>query len=136
VHVVGPNGIQFDEAYIEVRRPAPVFIPSPRLKFRPVSVGFLGFRWEDAGGYSGISASKLVVRLRTLSVPYWALAALAAAPRLVLLARDSRRARRVRDGVCPSCGYDLRATPGRCPECGTAASVSTTDEAPVAQPLP
>jgi hypothetical protein len=33
--------------------------------------------------------------------------------------RQKRKAKRLKDGCCVACGYDLRASPGRCPECGT-----------------
>lgn len=35
-----------------------------------------------------------------------------------LLASRARRHTPGRPGLCPRCGYDLRASPDRCPECG------------------
>lgn len=49
-------------------------------------------------------------------VPHWLLAT----PFIMwLLWPFIRRDRRHRAGLCTHCGYDLRASPDRCPECGT-----------------
>jgi hypothetical protein len=37
---------------------------------------------------------------------------------VAMYALQKRRGRRRMAGLCIRCGYDLRATPGRCPECG------------------
>jgi hypothetical protein len=51
-------------------------------------------------------------------VPHWLLLLAFAALPGVRVTRRSRATRRGNSGLCASCGYDLRATPGRCPECG------------------
>ena len=58
----------------------------------------------------------------SFTAPYWALAAAAGLPAGLGFCRGLRRSRRIRRGLSPACGYDLRATPDRCPECGAAAA--------------
>ena len=50
--------------------------------------------------------------------PHWFLALLFAILPLMRLRSLLRKRRLNRIGLCQHCGYDLRATPDRCPECG------------------
>ena len=61
-------------------------------------------------------------------VPHWALVLATAAPAIAgfgLVTRAVRRRRRKR-GLCERCGYDLRATKDRCPECGASPTQGAT----------
>ena len=74
-------------------------------------------------GYGIVDTTTFVpgTRYSALVLPYWLITLTSAAPLLLIGWRQwrNRAARRIAAGHCPACNYDLRATPGRCPECGT-----------------
>jgi hypothetical protein len=62
----------------------------------------------------------------TLVLPHWIVASLFVLPGLpfALTWRKTRRARwRLKHSQCPACGYDVRATPDHCPECGNSITI-------------
>jgi len=67
-----------------------------------------GFAASNTTWYDGSTGRQFVV-------PFWFIAALTA---LIISAALGLRPKKHRRGLCSSCGYDLRATPHRCPECG------------------
>jgi hypothetical protein len=59
--------------------------------------------------------------IRGLAVPNWFVVATGSVLPVAWAARfyhHRRQVRRRARGLCPACGYDLRASPNRCPECG------------------
>ena len=54
-----------------------------------------------------------------LALIIWTLALTVGAVAGWMTYRSERSRGRIDSGLCARCGYDLRATPDRCPECGT-----------------
>lgn len=89
----------------------PAYPPGTPLLKR---LGFDAYGFYEPALFGGAPA-------RAVWIPYWFLVLLTlTAPTLWLWAvvRRLRRNGRAAFGLCPLCGYDLRATPKRCPECG------------------
>ena len=104
-------------------RSRPIQKPLPASKlagFEKVTVDrdLLGFEFRRGRGAARIKSGWMV------GVPYWCFALATGAGPTLRLRALMRRRRRGRAGLCVACGYDLRATPGRCPECGASPSVS------------
>ena len=90
--------------------------PTPGLRHETIGVGKLPRTasamgappdWQRWGIEWSPSVNLLAVSL------WWVLGATAALPLAWVPSRRRKLA-----GNCRCCGYDLRATPGRCPECG------------------
>jgi hypothetical protein len=80
--------------------------------------------------FFGILAYECVRTRRPLEAIPFVLMLVWRATSLLSIRSDVRRATREerrRRGCCGNCGYDLRAAPGRCPECGAEQAEVTGD---------
>jgi hypothetical protein len=88
------------------------------------------YRWSASGPYGALagviyrrgysSDGKPVYITAASQAHVWILALVSAVAPALSVRRTLRELRRPRPGACARCGYDLRATPDRCPECGAA----------------
>ena len=89
---------------------------------RRLEVSEMGFVFLSGPGFGTDSHGQLWMDGHDLScrVPCWLLMLIFALAPLFwcLLAYRYRRRAKTMCGHCLTCGYDLRATPDRCPECG------------------
>jgi hypothetical protein len=58
------------------------------------------------------------IPFESVGIPFWSLFLIAFPPTYLSIRRWRREWRRWRAGKCFRCGYDLRASENRCPECG------------------
>ena len=99
------------------------------FRYRSLAASELPRRFDPVSGYAttrrfagfGLGSTRAPQSGTTMvALPLWPFVLLSLAPPTAGWRARHRRLRRMRTERCPACGYDLRATPGRCPECGNA----------------
>ena len=97
------------------------FLDAP-AQYAAAPRGFLGFRYVRNDGWYPIAQLPFnypKAQSTAFYVPHWSLALLTGALPALWIHRTRRARSNERRGLCPTCGYDLRASPAECPECGT-----------------
>jgi hypothetical protein len=91
----------------------------PSIKIRDIPKWGRGL-WRQWGPLQVIVEANML-RLR---VPAYSILILLAFVPAISIVRWQRDSKRRAAGLCAHCGYDLRYTPDRCPECGQAVHIS------------
>jgi hypothetical protein len=102
---------RIEKPYSPKQAPVGVTLWHPRSKIGAEGFGFGLIRGIWTNGSTDYY-------LWAIYVPCWFAAALLGLPGARWVAGWARRGRRMRRGECVECGYDLRASGERCPECG------------------
>jgi hypothetical protein len=87
------------------------------------ALGLGYFYWTDVKPRNLMGRRGTMFSSFEMWLPYWFPVVVTATLfwfRLSRFRSRLRRARLVAAGMCPECGYDLRGSRNRCPECGTA----------------
>jgi hypothetical protein len=122
------NVIAFQFSSLYVGASAPGQSKQPRMMISATSIEMTQIRYQGHGlqWSSGFSAKSVTFpgpfpacRIDALLISYADLAVVFAIVLSVTSYVAIRNRKTHPKGCCSKCGYDLRATPDRCPECGT-----------------
>jgi hypothetical protein len=91
-------------------------LPNVFHNFPEISFDVAGFRLWRGQSYAGGLGNYHITSIMIPALPICVLTAILPTIQLV---KRLRRKHRVDPTICSKCGYDLRATKDRCPECGT-----------------
>jgi hypothetical protein len=82
---------------------------------------FAGFAYiqSEPIKYLNVIAVLAVKGCWAMETPYWFWCGITAFLPIIAGTQWFKQLRRSKHGMCRHCGYDLRATPDKCPECGT-----------------
>ena len=118
---ISVGGIHWIGAPLVLQGPSDPPPPSPHWHL--TGTGFQGFYTRWLPGYRRYSApwgaSKTVKKWIQAYVPLWIPSFAFGSSLTFLYLPVRRRRKRKKLGLCVKCGYDLRASKDRCPECGS-----------------
>lgn len=100
------------------------FVDYRHVKISRPATGSPGFSWKRERSAWGppVCITSFYTDYSAITVRLWFVVGMLALPSVFMLCRRLLRWYRTQPGHCPVCGYDLRATPHRCPECGAVAA--------------